>query len=122
MVHAEGVEYQFGWWGYCLLHPEVKEDKNKYPDALELINGLDGGYRRSLFESYCYMTHVPFEKTFLQLWQELLDNWDFFNKYFIALFNKRWEILTKVIEKKKEKEDLLLFDTMQELRPFVPQQ
>lgn len=125
MVHAETIEYQFGWWGYCLIHPEAKENRNKYPDALELTNGLDGGYRRSLFSSCLHMSIVPFEKDFLQLWQELLDNWDSFNTRFIGLFNNRWYALSDAIEKRKEQsceEDLLLFDTMKELRPFVPQQ
>ena len=125
MVHAETIEYQFGWWGYCLLHPEAKENRNKYPDALELINGLDGGYRRSLFTGYLYASQVPLKKDFLQLWQELLDNWDSFNIQFIELFNKRWNILSEVIEREKEqtnREDLLLFETLKELRPLVPQQ
>lgn len=111
--------------GYCLIHPEAKENRNKYPDALELTNGLDGGYQRSLFSSYLHMSIVPFEKDFLQLWQELLDNLDSFNMRFIGLFNNRWYALSDAIEKEKEQsceEDLLLFDTMKELRPFVPQQ
>ena len=125
MVHARILEYQFGWWGYCLLHPEAKQERNKYPNALELTNGLDGGYHRSLFANYLYTSRVPFENRFLELWQELLDNWDSFNERFIKLFNERWNILTNVIETKKDKtceEDLLLFDTMKDLRPLVPQQ
>ena len=122
MVHAEDIEYQFGWWAYCIQHPEAKDNRNEFPEAISLINGLDGGYHYSLFKNLIYSSYAPPQPDFNKLWLDLLNNWDTFNKRFISLFYERLDILNKSIDETNQPDDHKLYMTMMTIKPLVDKQ
>ena len=122
MVHADDIEYQFGFWAYCLKHPEARDDREHYPDAIALITGLDGGYHKSLFANWLHMSYAPKARGFNVLWLDLLDNWDHYDTLFRDKFIQRYKDVKTVVEDKSEhcltstqKENQKLLDVMQEL-------
>ena len=98
MVHAEDIEYQFGWWAQCYKHPEYRNDRNHYPDAIALITGLDGRYHKSLFANLLSMSAAPRPRSFLSLWQDLIDNWDYYDNLFKQRFINRYKYVKRELQ------------------------
>ena len=115
MVHARGIEYQFGWWAYCHVHPEAKNNRDSYPDSISLIADLDGGYHKSLFVSQIWCSMGP-SINFLKLWHDLLDNWDKFDSKFTKLFIDRYTSMKHYIDIKG---DSILSTTRHEIKKLL---
>lgn len=122
MVHAQNIEYQFGWWAYCQIHPEARNNRNRYPDAIALISGLDGGYHKSLFYNQLTASCCQSDRILKSLWIDLLDNWTTYNEMFKIRFVQRYRHVKETLESKEElclhrnlEDDLKLFEVMTNL-------
>ena len=122
MVHAQDIEYQFGWWAYCYKHPEARNNRNEYPDAISLISGLDGGYHKSLFHNQFTMSVCQPRRILITLWLDLLDNWDLYDEQFKTRFTERYRHIKETLESKEEvclhrdlDDDRKLFEVMCDL-------
>jgi hypothetical protein len=122
MVHAEDIEYQFGWWAHCQKHPEARNDRENYPDCISLIVGLDGGYHESLFYNFMMCSRCGRGPNFRALWLDLLDNWEHYDAMFRQRFIDRYVGLKRYIEDRcthhitsTPKENQKLFTVMEDL-------
>ena len=122
MVHAQDIEYQFGWWAFCYVHPEAKNNRNRYPDCISLVSGLDGGYHKSLFFNSLTMSCCQSSSRLMDLWIDLIDNWSTYDEMFKTRFIDRYKYIKQTLEDKTEEclhrnleDDTKLFDVMCEL-------
>ena len=90
MVHCDRRHYIYAFWLRANLNPETKLDRDNYPDGINLDPTLDGGstsmFWASLNMSYCVTREEGSSN--LELWHELLDNWDKYDAEFREDFKR----------------------------------
>ena len=98
MVSPTDIEFQFGWWASCYKHPEARNDRDHFPNAISLIAGLDGGYHKSLFANAFTCSQFLSGENLMRLWHDLLDNWEHYDELFKHMFVERYVYLKRYIE------------------------
>ena len=91
MVHATERDYLLGYWGAIIENPDLRNNRNKVPNAINTCSGLDGGYHRYMERNELSMSVCLSLETKLRIWRSLIDNWDEYNARLSVLWHDRMQ-------------------------------
>lgn len=91
MVHATERDYLLGYWGAIIENPDLRNNRDEVPNAINTCPGLDGGYHRYMGWNELCMSVCLSPETKLRIWRSLIDNWNEYNTLLSELWRNRMQ-------------------------------